>query len=100
MFKHFDKNGVVEVVCETDRLDILLGADLRAKLEECLTSYEGDLIFNLEGVAYIDSSIIGVLIHYRRKLDTMNRNLILTSLSNGVQKIFELTKLISFFDVR
>ena len=100
MFKHLEQNGIMEIFCENDRLDVLLSADLRAKLEECFTEFQGGVIFNLEGVTYIDSSIIGILIHFRRRLDKANRKLTLTSLSENVQKIFELTKLISFFDVK
>ena len=100
VFEHSEQGDVVEVSCTHDRLDILLGADLRSKLEKCFLEYQGDLVINLEGVAYIDSSIIGVLIHFDRKFKKENRHFTLTSLSHSVRKIFELTKLISFFNVK
>ena len=100
MFEIKEEDGLVKLSSLANRLDIHTGAELKSKMEDCLQNYAGGVIFNMTGVAYIDSSIIGVLIHYRKKLSDAGREFCLTNLSVNVQKIFELTKLIAFFTVR
>ena len=100
MFEIKEEDGLVTLSSVANRLDIHMGAELKSRMEDCLRNYTGEVVFNMTGVAYIDSSIIGVLIHYRKKLSDAGRKFCLTNLSVDVRKIFELTKLIAFFTVK
>ena len=56
-------------------------------------------IVNLDSVTYIDSSGIGTLIFCRTTLNQNNGSLKIMKIHDSVKRIFELTKLNTFFSV-
>ena len=58
-----------------------------------------NIIINLKGVNYIDSSGIGVLISGLLHLKEHKKGMKLINLYASVRKVFELTNLTSFFEI-
>jgi len=58
-----------------------------------------NIVVNLGRVSYIDSSGIGALISSLSNLKKYQGSLKITNLQGSVKKVFELTKLTSFFEI-
>jgi Anti-anti-sigma regulatory factor (antagonist of anti-sigma factor) len=56
-------------------------------------------VINLDKVSYIDSSGIGALISSLSNLKKYQGGLKICNVSGSVRKVFELTKLTSFFEI-
>lgn len=56
-------------------------------------------IIEMSGVNYLDSSGIGVLIAISNNTKRINGDIVILNLSPAVKKVFELTKLTSFFQI-
>ncbi len=65
-----------------------------------LDSGSRKFLINLGKVSYIDSSGIGVLIFIKTSVAKYNVELVLVNIKDSVKKIFDLTKLASYFTIR
>ena len=58
------------------------------------------VIFDLSHVSYLDSSAVGTLVEFRRRLDRSNGGrMVLAGLQARVRSIFEMAKLDRFFTI-
>ncbi len=57
------------------------------------------VILNFENLEYIDSAGLTTLIHIRKKILSMNGKLLLTNVSERIQKLLQITRLHRFFEV-
>ncbi|HEY1835179.1 MAG TPA: STAS domain-containing protein [Solirubrobacteraceae bacterium] len=90
-----DGKTVLEV--EGD-LDLASAPDLKWALADLQEAGEKNLIVDLGGVSFIDSTALGVLVGAQRGLDVGARLLLICSEPN-VLRIFELTGLDGMFDI-
>jgi len=90
-----DGNTVLEV--EGD-LDLASAPKLKWALADLQAAGAHNLIVDLAGVSFIDSTALGVLVGARRGLDVGARLLLICSEPN-VLRIFELTGLDGMFDI-
>lgn len=60
---------------------------------------EADFVLNLEGIEYMSSSGLRVLVALMRHLKTGGRKLKLCNMNLAVKKIFEVVELMDMFDV-
>ncbi len=65
-----------------------------------LNSGSKKFLINLDKISYIDSSGIGVLIFIKTSVTKHKGELVLVNIKDSVKKIFDLTKLASYFTVR
>lgn len=65
-----------------------------------LNSGSKKFLINLDKISYIDSSGIGVLIFMKTSVTKHKGELVLVNIKDSVKKIFDLTKLASYFTVR
>lgn len=73
--------------------------DFELKWDE-ITKDEPDVIaINCANIEFIDSSALGILVHYLKVLKEQNRNLVFYNLSDAVHNVFRLTKLDKFFKI-
>lgn len=86
----FDING---------EIDLYNAPEIKDKIKEEMNKNKVNIIINLDKVSYIDSSGIGVLISSLSNLKKVGGALKLINVYASVRKVFELTKLTSFFDI-
>ena len=86
----FDING---------EIDLYNAPEIKEKIKDELNKNKVNVIINLDRVSYIDSSGIGVLISSLSNLKKIGGALKLINVYASVRKVFELTKLTSFFDI-
>lgn len=86
----FDING---------EIDLYNAPEIKEKIKDEMNKNKVNIIINLDKVSYIDSSGIGVLISSLSNLKKVGGALKLINVYASVRKVFELTKLTSFFDI-
>lgn len=102
MYLKFDEQDKILIVTLLGELDHHSSEEVRNKIDYRLDNDDiTKLILNFSGVTFMDSSGIGVVIGRYKKLAMKNGSLSVVSVSNRVQKIFELSgmyKIIKEFD--
>jgi len=83
-----------------ERLDISIAKKMLDSLQDVLGGSHKEIIVNLRLVNYMDSSVLGVLVNFQKSVKDQGKNLVITGLSPSIRKIFELTKLDRFFEIR
>lgn len=86
----FDING---------EIDLYNSSNIKDKLRDYLEKSYKKVIINLDRVTYIDSSGIGSLISSQSTLKKINGALRIINIHDSVKRVFELTKLTSFFKI-
>ncbi len=91
--------GEIIVFDITGEIDLYNAPEIKEKIKEEMNKNKVNIIINLDKVTYIDSSGIGVLISSLSNLKKVGGALKLINVYASVRKVFELTKLTSFFDI-
>ena len=94
-----DANNNVVILDIEGEVDLYNAPEIKKKIKEQVDAGKHNLIINLEKVSYIDSSGIGVLISSLSQLRKVGGGLKIINVYSSVKKVFELTKLTSFFDI-
>ncbi len=99
----------MEIVCrERDFIAILdiqgeiglySAPEIKDKIQGFISENKCNVIINLGEVSYIDSSGIGALISSLSSLKKSNGGMKIINVLSTVRKVFELTKLVSFFEI-
>jgi anti-sigma B factor antagonist len=88
------------VVAVRGELDINTAPELRAALMEAIEAHPGArLIVDLEGLEFVDSAGLGILIGGRKRAQAGGGDLVLVSTGRNVRRLLELTGLMRVFDV-
>ena len=82
------------------QIDLYRCPDLKASARRAIDNGYRFAIFDLNEVAYIDSSGIGALIQIFNWLKSRGGLLLLTNVQSGVERIFQMGKLDEFFMIR
>lgn len=93
------KNGSVDVVLLKGRFDAHEVAPINVWLDEQIKHNNVNLIVNLEGVNFIDSTALSTLVRGLKHCREKKGDLHLCSLQQPVRVIFELTRLDKAFDI-
>src|SRR5271157_4249032 len=96
--KEKEQNGV-SVLDIMGEIDLYNAPDIKAFILKKIESQKYYVIINLPEVSYIDSSGIGALISSLSNLKKYQGFLKITNVFASVRKVFELTKLTSFFEI-
>lgn len=80
-------------------IDLYTASDLKDSIFEQIDIGKTNIIINLDQVTYIDSSGIGTLITSLSKIKKINGNMCIINVYDSVRKVFELTKLTTFFKI-
>lgn len=96
------KTRVVDTVVILDidgEIDLYNAPEIKDTIKQQMDAGHKKIIINLENVSYIDSSGIGALISSLSNLKKIGGGLKIIHVYDSVRKVFELTKLTSFFDI-
>lgn len=92
-------DGNTDLVELFGEIDVYTAPDLRKNLSDTLESGPNNLIINLEGVRYIDSSGLSVLLEMHKRAQAKNGMLSVISTHSQILKLFNLTGLIKILKV-
>ena len=87
-----DVDGVLEVVGEID-------ASTAGQLSEAIDEREGDVVIDVAGVSFIDSSGIRALISSQQAIEARSSKLTIRNPSPAVLRLFQLSSLDEFFNL-
>jgi len=93
------ENNNIVILDINGEIDLYNAPDIKDTIKELIDEEKRQIIINLEKVSYIDSSGIGVLISSLSNLKKVGGALKIINVYASVKKVFELTKLTSFFDI-
>lgn len=78
-------------------IDLRSSPKLRAALLQVADRKPTRVIVDLAGVTYVDSSGVGTLVEFKRRLERAGGKVVLSGLQPRVRSVFEITKLDQFF---
>ena len=91
-----DKVVILDIQGE---IDLYNAPEIKDTMQKLIKAQKYSIIINLEKVSYIDSSGIGALISSLSNLKKYQGSLKIINVYASVKKVFELTKLTSFFEI-
>ena len=91
--------GNVTILDITGEIDLYNASEIKEIVNQLIEEQKFNVIINLEKVTYIDSSGIGALIASVTNLKKYQGGLKIINVYSSVRKVFELTKLTSFFEI-
>lgn len=93
-----DTEGVIILDIDGE-IDLYNAPEIKDTIKGLMDDGKKQIIINLEAVSYIDSSGIGALISSLSNLKKIGGSLKIIHVYDSVKKVFELTKLTSFFEI-
>lgn len=96
--KEQERNGII-ILDIIGEIDLYNAPDIKNHVLKKIESQKYNLVINMQEVSYIDSSGIGALISSLSNLKKYQGSLKITNIHDSVKKVFELTKLTSFFEI-
>ena len=91
--------GEIVILDITGEIDLYNAPEIKDIINQLIEEQKYNVIINLEKVSYIDSSGIGALISSLSNLKKYQGGLKIINVYASVRKVFELTKLTSFFEI-
>ncbi len=70
---------------------------LKSEISEAIEQDEWTYVLNMQNVAYLDSSGLGMLVYIKKELHRYNSTLKIINLSDSVLNVFKMTKLDAYF---
>lgn len=92
------KNDIV-ILHIVGEIDLYNAPEIKDIINKIIEERNYNVIIDLEKVTYIDSSGIGALISSLSSLKKYHGSLKIINVYSSVRKVFELTKLTSFFEI-
>ena len=89
----------LEILAIKGELDLNNAAAVKTILDREINAGKINIVMDLKGLEYIDSSGIGVFINTVNKIRSLKGNFFLLGLNDNIKRIFNLTKLTFFFRI-
>ena len=93
------KEGTHSVVDVKGEIDVYTAPKLREKLIELVSEGSYDVVVNLEGVDFLDSTGLGVLVGALKRVKAHEGSLSLVCTQDKILKIFKITGLTKVFTI-
>jgi anti-sigma B factor antagonist len=93
------KVGSYSVVDVKGEIDVYTAPKLREKLIELVSEGSHDVVVNLEGVDFLDSTGLGVLVGALKRVKAHDGSLSLVCTQDKILKIFKITGLTKVFPI-
>ena len=94
--RQVDSHAVVDV---TGEIDVYTAPKLREKLIDLVSEGSYNVVVNLEGVEFLDSTGLGVLVGALKRVKAHDGSLALVCTQNKILKIFKITGLTKVFPI-
>lgn len=91
--------GEVVILDISGEIDLYNAPEIKDIVNKLIEQKKYSIVINLKEVTYIDSSGIGALISSLSNLKKYHGGLKIINVFASVKKVFELTKLTSFFEI-
>jgi len=92
-------SGDIVILDVNGEIDLYNAPEIKDTINKLIEEKKYNVVINLDKVSYIDSSGIGALISSLSNLKKYQGRLKICNVSGSVRKVFELTKLTSFFEI-
>jgi len=94
-----ERGRVVLLVVQEERLDAHNSGELKAQMARLFEEGKNNLIIDLQGVKFVDSSGLGAMVSGFKNASSRNGSLKLSGLQLQVKSMFELTRLHRVFEI-
>ncbi|MHB2016066.1 MAG: STAS domain-containing protein [Candidatus Xenobia bacterium] len=91
--------GGLHRITVTGELDINTSPRLKKTIDVSIDAGRVQLVIDFNGVRYIDSTGLGVLVAAQRRLKDMKGNILLICTNKHILKLFEITGLVKMFEI-
>lgn len=91
--------GAVVVKFTEPQLQMYIIPQLKAAVTQVLDEKPMRVVFDMEGVEHLDSSAMGAIFHFQRKIREYSGKLQLIHVSTKVMQVFKITKSDAHLDV-
>jgi len=88
------------VVRLSGEIDLRTSPTLHARLLELVEARPKQLVIDLAGVSYVDSSGVGTLVDVKRQMEKRGGRVTLVGLQERVRSVLEITRLDTFFTIK
>ena len=92
-------SGDVEIIAIEGEIDLYNAPEIKKLVQKMISEGKVKVIIDFDKVSYIDSSGIGAMISSLSNLKKQGGMLKILNIHDSVKKVFELTKLTSFFKI-
>ncbi len=93
-----EKDGLKIISMTTEDLDAGNSKDFRRAMEPLLGE-KANIIFDMNGLRFVDSSGLGALLSCLRQLNSVDGDMKLCGMSKQVRALFELVRMHRIFDI-
>jgi anti-sigma B factor antagonist len=94
-----ERGRVVLLVVQEERLDAHNSGELKAQMVRLFEEGKINLVIDLQGVKFVDSSGLGAMVSGFKNASSRNGSLKLSGLQLQVKSMFELTRLHRVFEI-
>jgi anti-sigma B factor antagonist len=94
-----ERGRVVILVVQEERLDAHNSGELKAQMVRLFEEGKINLVIDLQGVKFVDSSGLGAMVSGFKNASSRNGSLKLSGLQLQVKSMFELTRLHRVFEI-
>ena len=91
--------SVIKVIELSGTFDNSKGKEFRKEINACLKKGTNIVIVDLKNVTFMDSSGLGALVLARKSVHAARGKLLLSSISEPVKMLFELTSMNNVFEI-
>ncbi len=91
--------GNIVVLSISGELDLYNAPELKEAIQKLINDKKVQVIIDMDRVSYVDSSGIGALISSFSSLKKSQGQMRICNVAGSVRKVFELTRLTSFFQI-
>jgi anti-sigma B factor antagonist len=94
-----DTHPPYTVLAVKGEVDVYTAPRLREKLVELVSQGNHQIVVDLEGVDFLDSTGLGVLVSGLKRFRTLGTDLLLVSTRARILRVFEITGLMQVFSI-
>lgn len=93
------EEGNVQILACLGRMDAQVSGVLKERIQELLDKGSANLVLDLEGLDFLDSSGLGALVSCLRRVREKKGEIKLAGLRPEVRSIFDITRVSRLFDI-